>query len=305
MGRTIRQQGKSETGDPSLLLDKDNLVLVDDDHLHRLNVRPRLFKYLRQLWGRRYFIAAEANGKSFESQRDMFLGRAWIILSPLLDAAMYGVLFGLLLRTSRGIENFIGYLIIGIIFFGYMQAGLNGGTTLIKSSQSMIAAFTFPRAALVLSQTVRNFITGLVPALVAIVGALAFQWGSPPTWRIFLVIPLYLLIHIFATGIMFIVARLCAFIPDLRALVRVVGRAWFFTSGVFFSIERYATIPFIQDIMVANPAYQFLQAVRGVVMYADAPDLQIWLYLFIWAFGTFGVGLIFFWRAEEKYGTLR
>ncbi|MGD7003626.1 ABC transporter permease [Corynebacterium halotolerans] len=277
---------------------------VDDSKLHPLNVRPSLLRYIRQLWGRRYFIAEDATGKSFDSQKDMFLGRAWLVLSPMLDAAMYGILFGLLLRTSRGIENFIGYLIIGIIFFSYMQAGLNGGTNLIKSSQNMISAFMFPRAALVLSQAARNFISGLAPALVAVVGALAFQWGTPPTWRLLLVIPLYLLIHVFATGVMFIVARLCAFVPDLRSLVRVVGRAWFFTSGVFFSVERYATVPLIQDIMVANPAYQFLQAVRDTVMYQETPKLEVWGYLTVWSVGIFVIGLIFFWRAEERYGTL-
>lgn len=279
-------------------------VQVDDSKLHPLNVRPSLLRYIRQLWGRRYFIAEDATGKSFDSQKDMFLGRAWLVLSPMLDAAMYGILFGLLLRTSRGIENFIGYLIIGIIFFSYMQAGLNGGTNLIKSSQNMISAFMFPRAALVLSQAARNFISGLAPALVAVVGALAFQWGTPPTWRLLLVIPLYLLIHVFATGVMFIVARLCAFVPDLRSLVRVVGRAWFFTSGVFFSVERYATVPLIQDIMVANPAYQFLQAVRDTVMYQETPKLEVWGYLTVWSVGIFVIGLIFFWRAEERYGTL-
>ncbi|MGP6175304.1 ABC transporter permease [Corynebacterium sp. A21] len=280
------------------------LTYVDDSALYRLNVRPNLPRYIRQLWKRRYFIAADATGKSFDSQRDMLLGRAWLVISPVLDAAMYGILFGLLLRTSRGIENFIGYLIIGVIFFGYMQAGLNGGTNLIKSSQGIISSFMFPRAALVLSQSVRNFISGLVPALVAIVGALACQWGEPPTWRLLLVMPLYLMIHIFAAGIMFIVARLCAFVPDLRALIGVVGRAWFFTSGVFFSLERYATIPIIQEVMVANPAYQFLQAVRDVVIYSETPDIQVWIYLLAWTCGAFGVGLIFFWQAEERYGTL-
>lgn len=305
MGRVPVDRNLAEDRAPNLSHDGTTPLLVDDSRLQKLNVRPKLFRYIRNLWNRRYFIAAEASGKAFDSQRDMILGRAWTVLSPLLDAAMYGVLFGLLLRTSRGIENFIGYLLIGIIFFGFMQAGLTGGTNLIKSSQNMIAAFTFPRAALVISQTLRNFITGLAPALIAVVGALAFQWGSPPSWRLFLVIPLYILIHVFSAGIMFIVARFCAFIPDLRALVRVASRAWFFTSGVFFSIERYATVPVIQEIMVANPAYQFLQAVRGVVMYADVPDLETWLYLSAWTFGTVGVGLIFFWRAEERYGTLR
>lgn len=284
--------------------EKTMQILVEDDHLRSLNVRQSLPRYIRQLWGRRYFIAAEASGKSFENQRDMFLGRAWIILSPLLQAAMYGVLFGLLLRTSRGIENFIGYLVIGIILFGFMQAGLTGGTTLIKSSQSMIAAFTFPRASLVLSAAARNFITGLAPAFVAIVVALAFQWGNPPTLTIFLLIPLYILLHLFATGIMFIVARVCAFVPDLRAIVKLLGQAWFFTSGVFFSIERYATVPLVQDLMMANPGYQFLQAIRSVTMYEDPMDVSVWLYLMAWSLGLFVFGLWFFWRAEERYGTL-
>lgn len=283
---------------------RPTVLQIDDNNLRRLNVRPSLPRYIRQLWARRYFIVADATGKSFDSQRDMFLGRAWLVLSPVLDAAMYGLLFGLLLRTSRGIENFIGYLIIGVIFFGYMRSGLTGGTNLIKSSQSMISAFMFPRAALVLAQTARNFISGLVPAFVAIVIALGCQWGNPPTWRLILIIPLYLMMHVFSTGILLIVARLCAFIPDLRAVVNVTARAWFFTSGVFFSIERWATVPVVHDIMVANPAYQFLQAVRGVVMYAETPSIQTWLYLIAWTFGIAGVGLVFFWRAEERYGTL-
>ncbi|QGU08483.1 ABC-2 type transporter [Corynebacterium occultum] len=283
---------------------KSNVILVDGSNLRRLNSRPNLFQYIRQLWSRRFFIAADASGKSFESQRDMFLGRAWIILSPMLEAAMYGVLFGLLLRTSRGIENFIGYLFIGIIFFGFLQSGLTRGTNLIRSSQSMIKAFTFPRAALVFSQSLRGFISGIAPAFVAVIGALLFQWGNPPTWRLLLVIPLYLLIHVFSTGLMLLIARICAFIPDLAALVKLAGRAWFFTSGVFFSIERYATHPEIQAFMVANPAYQFLQAVRGAVMYAEVPSLETWLYLSAWSFGLLLVGLIVFWSVEERYGTI-
>lgn len=287
---------KSEAAEPNI---------IDDSGLRPVNVRPSLPRYIRQVWGRRYFIAAEATGKAFNSQREMYLGRIWLVLSPVLDAAMYGVLFGLLLRTSRGIENFIGYLIIGIIFFGYMRSGLTGGTNLIQSSQGMISAFMFPRAALVFSQVTKNFISGLIPAGVAIVGALTFQWGDPPTWRILLVVPLYLMIHVFAAGLMLIVSRMCAFVPDLRAIINVVGRAWFFVSGVFFSIDRYATIPVVQDVMSANPAYQFLQAVRGVVMYEQTPDLQVWLYLLAWTVGTFIVGIIYFWGAESRYGTLR
>lgn len=280
-------------------------VIVDAKNLHPLHTRPGFFTYLASLWNRRHFIVADARGRSFETQRDMALGKLWLILSPLLNAAMYGLLFGLLLRTSRGIENFVGYLVIGVIFFGFLQAGLSSGSGMIRQARSMIAAFSFPRASIPLARIARQFLDNSLPALVAVVVGLAFQWGSPPGWEIFLVIPLYLLIHIFALGLMLIVARLTAFLPDLRALVPVFGRAWFYVSGVFFSVERFATNPLIQDIMVANPAYQFLQALRGAVLYESAPSLQTWLTLMAWSFGLFIFGLIFFWQAEERYINVR
>lgn len=280
-------------------------VIVDASKLHPLHSRPKFFTYLVGIWNRRHFIIADARGRSFQSQRDMVLGRLWLVLSPLLDAAMYGVLFGLLLNTARGIENFIGYLIIGVIFIGFIQGGLTAGSGMIRDSRSMISAFAFPRASIPIARVTRQFMDNSLPALVALCAALAFQWGNPPGWEIVLVIPLYVLIHIFALGLTFIVARLTAFFPDLRSLIPVAGRAWFYVSGVFFSIERFATNPTIQDIMVANPAYQFLQAVRGVVLYKTVPTMETWLTLSAWSFGLLIIGLVFFWQAEERYVNVR
>lgn len=283
----------------------DSAVIVDASKLHPLHSRPKFFNYLAGIWNRRHFIIADARGRSFQSQRDMVLGRLWLVLSPLLDAAMYGLLFGLLLRTSRGIENFIGFLIIGVIFFGFIQGGLTAGSGMIRDSRSMISAFSFPRASIPIARITRQFLDNSLPALVALITALSFQWGKPPGWEMLLVIPLYVLIHIFALGLTLIVARLTAFFPDLRSLIPVAGRAWFYVSGVFFSVERFATNPSIQDIMVANPAYQFLQAVRGVVLYQTVPSVEIWLTLCAWSFGLLIIGLVYFWQAEERYVNVR
>lgn len=280
-------------------------TIIEAAGLRPLHTRPALPSYLRSLWGRRHFIIADARGRSFETQRDMVLGKLWLVLSPLLEAAMYGLLFGLLLRTSRGIENFVGFLVIGVIFFTFLQKGLTSGSGLIRDSRAMIAAFPFPRAAIPVARITRQFMDNSLPALVAIIVALAFQWGNPPGWQLFLVIPLYVIIHVFSLGLMLIVARLTAFAPDLRALVPVAGRAWFYVSGVFFSIERFAANPTIQDIMVANPAYQFLQALRGAVLYQTAPSAETWLTLLAWSFGMLLIGLVFFWQAEERYINVR
>ena len=280
-------------------------ILVDDSQFLHLHRRPSLVAYLTSLWERRHFIYADARGRSFETDRDFYLGKFWLVASPLLDAAMYGLVFGLLLRTSRGIENFIGYLIIGVIFFSFLTKYLNTGSTLIRSSKNMITAFQFPRASLVLSQALRSILDSLVPSLVAILAALAAQLSHPPTFAILWVVPIIALLHVFGTGLVFFVARLCFQIPDVQALIKVFQRAWFYTSGVFFSVDRFATQPVVQNIMTANPAYQFLTAIRGAVLYGTPPTLGTMLILIAVSFGTCALGLLYFWRGEEKYGAVQ
>lgn len=290
------------------MLKKDNEVplLVRMDGLSKLNVRPSFTDYTRQLWRRRYFVIADARYRAFRTAKSYYLWRFWIVAQPLLDAAMYGLIFGFLLKTARGVENFIGFLIIGITFFSFMSGLVSGGQSLIQTSRNFIQAFSFPKAALVLSQSLRYFLDNLPALLVAISVALLAQWQSPLHWTIILVIPLTLLMWLFGTGLMFIVARLTAFLPDLKVLIGVGIRAWFFSSGIFFPLERFAqTSPFLYRIFSWNPGYIFLTAVRDSVLYGTPPAFETWLNLAAWSFGAFAAGLFFFWWVEEKYVNVR
>lgn len=267
-----------------------------------LDARPSLPAYLRDLWGRRHFIKADARGKAFQSARDYRLGKIWLVLNPLLGAAMYGVIFGLLLQTSRGIENFIGYLVIGITFFGILSSGLNGGLGLIRQSRAMINSFHFPRAALVISKSLRTMLDTIPAAVVAIIMALAMQYREPLHWTLVFVPVLFVLMNVFGTGLMFLTARLTASVPDAAALMSLVQRAWFYLSGVFFSIDRFAHLPTVMAIMEQNPGYMFLMALRDSAIYGNVPDARTWLLLCAWSFGTLLIGLVVFWKAEEIYG---
>lgn len=279
----------------------NKLLLVNDEHLGPLESRPPLTEYLVQLYQRRHFIYLDARSRAFNSNRDLLLGQVWTIGQPLLNAAMYGFMFGFILKTSHGIENFVGYLILGITFFGFLTDLLNSGTTLIRSSRGMITSFSFPKAALVVATSYRKMLDSLPQAAVAVAIALLGQLGTQISWKMLLVIPLFFLLHIFGTGLMFLSARVTAQIPDLRMVIQLASRAWFFLSGVFFSIERFVDQPELRSFMEANPAYIFLQAIRGAVMYHETPDLQTWLTLISWSMGALVVGFLLFWQAEDKY----
>lgn len=280
-------------------------LMVDMRGMRKLNVRPPLPLYLGQLWGRRHFIFTDARYRAFRTAKSYNLWRFWLIAQPMLDAAMYGLIFGFLLKTSRGVDNFIGFLIIGVTFFGFMSSLVSGGQSLIQTSKNFIQAFSFPKAAIVLSQSLRYLIDNLPALLVAVVVALIAQWETPISWTIVLVIPLTLLMWAFGTGLMFVVARVTAFLPDFKVVVSVGIRAWFFSSGIFFPLERFAHSPTLYQIFSRNPGYIFLTAIRDCVLYATAPSFDTWLVLSAWSVGALIVGLAFFWRAEERYINVR
>lgn len=283
------------------VLQSPERVVICDDTLSEVRAKPKLREYIARLWGRRFFILEESRSKAFQRGRDMFLGKAWIVLQPLLNSAVYALVFGLLLKVDRGIDNFIGYLVLGVVFYGFATSGITGGSGLVQSSLPMMRSFNFPKASLCFSRVLRDFFDNIPPVVVGIVVALLFQIGKPPTWKIVGVVPLYLMVCVFSTGCCLVVARLTAFLPDLKALISLFVRMLFYVSGVFFSVERFATQPVLREVMILNPIYQFLTAARNMVLDGVFPTRFSLAVIGSWTGLVFLVGLVFFWSAEERY----
>lgn len=296
-----------QCGDSPQLTGEANIIgqqvvyRVDASRLQTLQSRPALLDYCRQIWDRRFYIWTDAKFKALRTTKDYRLWRTWLVLQPLLDVVFYAFLFGFILKTSRGIENFIGYLILGVIFMRMMAGMLNQGSMLIRNSKGMIKTFQFPRASLPISQSIRSMLDNILPAVIAVIMALASQSFHGVSWTVILVVPLYLMLHLFGCGLMLVTARLTAEIPDSKALLNFVSRVWFFLSGVMFSIERFVDHPILLALMTSNPAYIFLTAIRDCVIYGSVPAFEVWGKLLLWTLGTFVAGLVYFWGAEAKY----
>lgn len=278
---------------------------VSSEGLVPVGRRIGLRSYLAALWNRRHFIVAESRAKMSSSTRKNLLGYGWLFLNPLMSVLAYWFIFGFILQTSRGVDNFLGFLVIGVFFFGYTGKCMTGGTGSIRSGASMIKGFQFPRAALPISTVVRNFLD-FMPTLLVMIIVLAI---APPleaiTWRIVLVIPVVILQTIFNVGLACFLARLGHKIPDLTNFMSIVSRFWLYGSGVFFSIEdRLAKHPALLDAMQFNPMHAYLTLVRNSLLYGVDSDPFLWFVGSAWAFGLLVVGFLFFWRGEESYGRL-
>ncbi|WP_083303845.1 MULTISPECIES: ABC transporter permease [unclassified Corynebacterium] len=279
----------------------DYTVHIDAGNLKVLDTRPPLLRYLRQLWGRREYIWAESTAGTLRVDKDFKLGRLWLIFQPLCDAAIYIIMFGLLLKTSRGIDNFIGFVTIGIVYFGFINRLLLLGSGLLRTQKNMIVSFKFPRAAVPLSKALSQGIECIPAACVAILVGLIAQWDHPVHWTLLLVPIAYIGIILFSTGLLLITARITAFLPDLKPLLALISRFWLYGSGVFYSIDTFINHPVLVTIMKANPAFVYLSAVRDLALYGNIPSVSSWIQMAAWSFGTLIFGILFFWQAEERY----
>src|SRR5699024_3037403 len=96
--------------------------------LEPIGEKATLREYLRELWQRRHFIWRESKNRVFNKSSNTFLGPVWLVFNPLLNAAFYWVIFGIVLGISRGMDNFVAFVIIGILSFRF-SSGIIGEST--------------------------------------------------------------------------------------------------------------------------------------------------------------------------------
>ncbi|MGO2112347.1 MAG: ABC transporter permease, partial [Pseudoclavibacter sp.] len=268
--------------------------------LQPVSARPPFVEYLRRLYRRRHFIRMQAWTQASQSNNEMILGNIWLIVAPLLDAAVYYVIFGLLF--SRGDEYFILNLIVGIFFFTITSRMITSGAGSVVGNGSLIRSFSFPRASLPIATTVREVFSSVPVIAAMLVLIMSIPPHALPTTTWLLVPVIYALQLCFGLGAAFIMARLGSNIPDIRKLIPYLMRALFYGSAIFFTIDRYDPFPVLRTIVEHSPLYMLIEMYRLVLVAGQLPSLGMFIEFALWAIGFLVLGIVFFWRGEQSYG---
>ncbi|CAL9645959.1 hypothetical protein SUDANB176_06474 [Streptomyces sp. enrichment culture] len=271
--------------------------------------RPSLVEYVRQLWGRRHFILAFSQAKLTAQYSQAKLGQLWQVATPLLNAAVYFFIFGLLLGARRGIPHdvYVPFLVTGVFVFTFTQSSVLAGVRAISGNLGLVRALHFPRASLPVSFALQQLQQLLFSMVVLVVVVLAF--GSLPDLSWLLVVPALLLQFVFNTGLALIFARMGSRTPDLAQLMPFVLRTWMYASGVMFSIPAMLAdkdVPgWLADVLQWNPAAVYMDLVRFAMIDGYGSSYlppHVWAFAVGWALLAGVIGFIYFWKAEERYG---
>jgi teichoic acid transport system permease protein len=293
-------------------------VMVAKYGLKQSGKRPPLLQYVRVLWARRHFITGYATAKNRALYSDAKLGQIWQLLTPILNVAVYDFVFGFLFSQSRGVHDFLLFLVIGVFLFNFLQTAMVYGSRSISDQLILIRALHFPRACLPISATVIQ-LQQLAFSMV-IVLAVTLATGQTPSWRWVLIVPALALLFAFNTGMAMIVARMGSVLTDTSQLLPFILRTWMYVSGVMYSLASvlkdhpfFERHPWMINVAYYNPAALFITLVRNCLMANDyavkyvwqSPLYQppgAWLIMLGWALVFCVGGFVYFWKAEEQYG---
>jgi teichoic acid transport system permease protein len=257
-----------ETDGPGATLNGEPLAAVAKRYgLKPSAARPRIIDYMKSVWGRRYFVTGFATAQNVAMYTEARLGQVWQVLTPLLNVAVYYLIFGLILNTKRGVPDFIAFLVIGVFVFNFTQRSFIISSRVMFDSLPLIRALYFPRACLPLGYVLIELQQLAISLVVIFATVLAV--GQPVTWYWLLIIPALILQTLFNVGAAFILARFGAGFDDVSQLLPFVVRTWFYASGVMFSIQTYSNLalhPTLAKVLQYNPAAIYITLVRNALL---------------------------------------
>jgi len=273
--------------------------------LERVGSRPSFFRYVKYVWERRQFALTLAQFRIQSANEQNRLGLAWVIIRPILTAVVYGVIFGVVLKTAPKAPDapaFIPFLIVGVFIFEFFSDAFTDGSKSIIRSAQLVKSLSFPRILLPIAVVAQGFFE-LIPIL-AVMLAIVLLAGETISVAWLMLIPILMLMTLFNLGVAFIAARITVHFRDFTQIVPFITRLFFYSTGIFFSLEEYLVDKPEWMLFVArlNPVHDYIALARGVLI-ENSPIVPMhWIVAIVGAVVFFVFGFIYFWKAEEQYG---
>jgi teichoic acid transport system permease protein len=262
---------------------------------HRVGLPP-LRAYLRELWRRREFATELARANLRAQHFNTTLGQLWLILNPLLLAAVYFALVQIVGGGNRG-STFFANLMLGLFAFRLVSTSVSEGARSVVSGGRLILNVAFPRTLLPLASVLTAFMRFLPTlAVYAVMHGIA---GLPVGPHLLWALPILALLVVFGTGAAMFAAAAQVYFRDLTNFLPYFTRVWLYMSPVLYYTEeipdRY------KPILEANPLYPLLGGLSDVVNRGEGLSLQYLAAGAAWAIGVFLAGTLFFISREREF----
>jgi ABC-type polysaccharide/polyol phosphate export permease len=260
---------------------------------------PPLGAYFRAVLERRPLMWHLARTDLKAEHYATVLGQLWIILDPLLLAAVYYMVRSVVrpIGNDPELRNLlISHLIWALFFFRYTSRSLNQGARCVINGKQLIMNTSFPRMIFPLVAILKAFLDFLPTiAIYLIVHAILDQ---PFTTAMVMIPVIVLLQTFFNLGLAFLFAPLTVFFRDTSAFVPYLSQIWLYTTPILYTVSEIPEN--FRSFLIFNPLYPFIAALEQIFT-GDWPSAGYIGAAAAWSFGLLLVGAVVFLVRERDF----
>lgn len=253
-----------------------------------MNIVKDLYKYRELL---KTNIKKDVGGK----YKNSFLGVLWSFISPLLQIAVYALVFQVILKSD--IENYTVYLCCGLIPWQYFSAVILRGAACIIDNGNIIKKVYFPREILPISVVTSEGVNFLISTII-ILGFVIFG-GIGLSVNILWYFVIIAIQYIVSIGFSFIVSSFSVYFRDLLHLLGIIIQLLFYATPIVYSVNNVPEN--LQWLIKINPMSYLIEAYRNIFYNKAPPDPKGLLIALAMGIALCIVGYIVFEKLEKRF----
>jgi lipopolysaccharide transport system permease protein len=231
-----------------------------------MEVNHVLFSRQRNWWNFVDLVLQKARaGLRAEASRG-YLGVLWWVIEPVMYMGIFYIVFAHLFH--RGDENYIMFLLSGLIVWKWFHATVTTGSNSLIANAGLMNQVYLPKIVFPLTAIAINTFKFLI-ILILFLTFLQFTSTKPSlTWILLPVLILTQLLLI--VSVVSLLAAVMPFFPDLKVILDNIMMMLLFLSGIFFDI---AGLPLsIQRYLYLNPMAELINMYRKLLLKGVPPD---------------------------------
>lgn len=255
-----------------------------------------MFNRLKELYLYREMIFSLVKRDLKGRYKGSALGFLWTFLNPLLQLAVYTMVFSVIMRA--GIEDYYLFLFVALVPWIFFSTSLSGGASCIWAQQDMVKKIYFPREVLPISYVTSQFVNMLL-SFIVIFGVLIFS-GHTINLTAILYLPVIMIVEfILALGMAMLTSAITVYFRDMEYILGIVAMAWQFLTPVMYAIDMAPQK--VRFIFHLNPMTPVIEAYRDILYYGKTPELNTLLSAVIIGIIVLVIGWVTFHRLQKHF----
>ena len=198
--------------------------------------------------------------------KSSILGVIWSFLNPLLQLAVYAIVFPLIMKSN--IPNYTVFVCCGLIPWTFFSTAISRTSFVMVENANIIKKVYFPREILPISIVTSEMVNFIISTIIILAFVIAYGIGFS-CYIVFY--PVILIIqYILLIGISLLVSSITVYIRDLQHFIGILLQLLFYATPIVYGLD---IIPqSFRWILKINPMSYIIDGYRSIFYYQRMPD---------------------------------